>query len=226
VQTNFGSTLVARLFRRESEATSAGFGVDGWDKPGNDGRRRDTPTHLAVTKAVERMDILLRRLALAIGLVCGLLGTQGPEFAQQYRQRLAGAVDELSRVVTTFDDYAGRQNLTPGEAMRRLDESGDPLVRERGQAIAEDKVRLARLQGALAAYADTAPVRRLVGFFESFDAATARRAWSDFQPAVPTTFEALVVGLVGLALGWAAAHLVAWPARRHLARRREEMARF
>jgi Protein of unknown function (DUF2937) len=171
-------------------------------------------------------DVLLRRLALAIGLVCGLVGTQGPEFAQQYRQRLAGAVGELSRVVATFDDYAGRQNLTPDEAMRRLDESGDPLVRERGQAIAEDKVRLARLQGALAAYTDTAPVRRLVGFFESFDPTIARRAWSDFQPAVPTTFEALVVGMVGLALGWAATHLAAWPARRRLARRREEMTRF
>jgi len=170
------------------------------------------------------MDMLLRRLALAIGLLCGLLGTQAPEFAQQYRQRLAGAVDELSRVVATFDTEARSENLTSEDAMRRLDENGDPLARERGQAMAEDKVRLARLQDALAAYTDTAPVRRLVGFFESFDAATARRAWADFQPAVPTTFEALAVGLVGLASGWAGTHVVVWPARRRLARRRE-MAR-
>jgi hypothetical protein len=171
------------------------------------------------------MDLLLRRLALAIGLLFGVLATQAPEFAQQYRQRLAGAVDELSRVVATFDKEAHGENLTPDEAMRRLDENRDPLARERGQAMAEDKVRLARLQDALAAYTDTAPVRRLVGFFESFDATIARRAWSDFQPAVPTTFEALAVGLVGLALGWAATHLVVWPARRHLARRREARAR-
>jgi hypothetical protein len=171
------------------------------------------------------MDLLLRRLALATGLLFGVLATQAPEFAQQYRQRLAGAVDELSRVVATFDKDARSENLTPDEAMRRLDENGDPLARERGQAMAQDKVRLARLQDALAAYTDTAPVRRLVGFLESFDATIARRAWSDFQPAVPTTFEALVVGLVGLVLGWAGTHLVAWPARRHLARRRAEMAR-
>jgi Protein of unknown function (DUF2937) len=172
------------------------------------------------------MEMLLRRLALAIGLVCALLGTQGPEFAQQYRQRLAGAVDELSRVVGIFDKDARSENLTPDEALRRLDENGDPLARERGQAMADDKVRLARLQDALAAYTDTAPVRRLIGFFEGFDAATARRAWSDYQPAVPTTFESLAVGLVGLVLGWAATHLVAWPARRHLARRRAETARL
>jgi hypothetical protein len=193
-------------------------------------RLRPAPSDELVAALAHRRgtgaDLLLRRLALAIGLVCGLLGTQGPEFAQQYRQRLAGAVDELSRVVGTFDEYAGRQNLTPDEAMRRLGENGDPLVRERGQAIAKDKVRLARLQDALAAYAETAPIRRLVDFLGSFDAAVGRRAWSDYQPAVPTTVESLVLGLVGLALGWAGAHLVAWPARRYLARRREEMGWF
>jgi len=170
------------------------------------------------------MDMLLRRLALAVGLLCGVLATQGPEFAQQYRQRLAGEVDELSRVISTFDTEARSENLAPDEAIRRLDENADPLARERGQAMADDKVRLRRLQDALAAYTDRAPVRRLIGFFESFDAATARRAWSDFQPAVPTTFEALAVGLVGLAFGWAGTHIVIWPARRRLARRRE-MAR-
>ena len=71
------------------------------------------------------MELLLRRLALAIGLVCGLLGTQAPEFAQQYRQRLAGAVDELSRVVATFDAEARGQEPDPGR--------GDPAP---GQAMA------------------------------------------------------------------------------------------
>src|ERR1700729_2714219 len=123
--------------------------------------------------------MFLRRIALAIGLLFGLLGTQAPEFAQQYRQRLAGAVDELSRVVSTFDTEARSENLAPEEAIRRLDENTDPLARERGQAMAEDKIRLTRLQDALAAYTDTAPVRRLIGFFEGFDGATARRAWSD-----------------------------------------------
>ncbi len=170
------------------------------------------------------MDMLLRRLALAIGLLCGVLATQGPEFAQQYRQRLAGEVDELSRVVATFDAEAHSENLAPEEAIRRLDENADPLARERGQAMVDDKARLTRLQDALAAYADRAPVRRLVGFFESFDSATASRAWLDFQPAVPTTFEALAVGLVGLVFGWIATHIVVWPARRHLARRREARA--
>jgi len=166
------------------------------------------------------MELLLRRLALAVGLVCGLIGAQAPEFAQQYRQRLAGAVDELTRVVAAFDAEAKTEGLTPETAMRRLDDNADPLARERGSDMAQDKARLDRLKGALAAYAEGAPVRRLFATLETFDAATARRAWSDFQPAVPTTTEAFVVGGVAWALGWLATHLTLWPARRRAARRR------
>ena len=160
------------------------------------------------------METLIRRLALAIGLVCGLAATQAPEFAQQYRQRLAGAVDELQRVVATFDAEAQAQNLSPDDAVARLEANSDLLARERGRDMADDMARLNRLKDALAAFADGAPVRRLGAFFESFDGSTARRAWSDFQPAIPTTLESLVVGAFGLILGWAATHLAAWPARR------------
>ena len=50
-----------------------------------------------------------RRLAAAIGLLFALLGMQGPEFTQQYRQRLGGALDELKRAVSVFDADAARQ---------------------------------------------------------------------------------------------------------------------
>ena len=70
--------------------------------------------------------MFLRRIALAIGLLCGLVATQAPEFAQQYRQRLAGAVDELSRVVGIFDDDAAKRSLTPPEAITRTPEQSRP----------------------------------------------------------------------------------------------------
>ena len=164
------------------------------------------------------MDLLLRRLALAVGVLCGLAATQGPEFAQQYRQRLAGAVDELSRAVATFDAEAAAETITPDEAIRRLQDNGDLLARERGRDMADDKARLARLQDSQTAFAGGAPVRRLATFFADFDAGVARRAWGDFQPAVPTTVEAFVVGAAGWVLGWAATHLVVWPVRRRARR--------
>ena len=166
------------------------------------------------------MELLLRRLAFAVGLACGLIGTQAPEFAQQYRQRLGGAVDELSRVVSTFDAEAKAQKLTPLEAIQRLEQDPDKLAEERGRDMANDKARLVRLKEALAAFTEAGPVRRLFAAAETFDASTAGRAWSDFQPAVPTTAEALIVGAVSWALGWLLTHLAVWPARRAAARRR------
>jgi hypothetical protein len=170
------------------------------------------------------MEMLLRRLALAIGLVCGLLGTQAPEFAQQYRQRLAGAVDELCRVVSAFDAEAKAEGVSPEAAIRRLEDNSDPLAKERGRDMAQDKSRLDRLQAALAAFTGGAPVRRLFAMLATFDAPTAERAWMDFQPAVPTTVEGFVVGGAAWALGWLATHLTLWPARRRAAMRRSAVA--
>ncbi len=64
--------------------------------------------------------MFVRRLAVAIGLIAGLVGSQGPEFAQQYRQRIGGALDELKRIVAAFDDEARREGLTPPQAIMRL----------------------------------------------------------------------------------------------------------
>ena len=90
-----------------------------------------------------------RRLAAAIGLLFALIGMQGPEFTQQYRQRLGGALDELKRVVSAFDADAARQSITPVEAIARLEGNPDPLAQARGAAIENDIARRDKLQNAL-----------------------------------------------------------------------------
>ena len=55
---------------------------------------------------------------------------QWPEFSQQYRQRLGGALDELRRVVAAFEAEAASHALTPAEAVGRLKTNPDPLARE------------------------------------------------------------------------------------------------
>jgi len=89
--------------------------------------------------------MFVHRLALAIALLAGLIGSQGPEFAQQYRQRLGGAVDELNRIVAKFDAEVQRENLTPAEGLSRLDQNADPLARQRGEAMAETIDRARRV---------------------------------------------------------------------------------
>jgi hypothetical protein len=59
-----------------------------------------------------------RRLALAIAVLAGLIGSQGPEFAQQYRQRMGRALEELNRIVSEFDAEVRGQNMTRAEGLK------------------------------------------------------------------------------------------------------------
>ncbi len=163
--------------------------------------------------------MLARRLALAIGLLCGLIGAQWPEFSQQYRQRLGGALDELGRIVAAFDAEAVSRSLTRAEGIARLKGNADPLARERGAAIESDVARQARLERLLAALRDAGPLRRLIVMAGDFDPAIASRTLQDFEPAVPVTSESLIVGALALVCGWGATHLCAWSIRRRRARR-------
>ena len=171
--------------------------------------------------------MFFRRLALAIGLLFGLVGAQLPELAQQYRQRVGGALDELNRIMAQFDAEAAAQSLTRAQGIERLKENSDILAHERGVDIENDIARAARLERQLDALKNGGPLERLAVFAEDFDAPTVRRALQDFEPAVPVTAEAFVVGAISVVIGWAATHLAAWPIRRGLrarARRREARA--
>ena len=85
------------------------------------------------------------RFALAVAVLAGLIGSQAPEFAQQYRQRLGGALEELNRIIAEFEGEVRAENFTPAEGLRRLEANADPLARERGEDIAEAMDRAKRL---------------------------------------------------------------------------------
>jgi hypothetical protein len=158
--------------------------------------------------------VLTRRLAVAIGLLFALIGAQGPEFAQQYRQRLGGALDELNRMIAQFDDEAKGQSLTREQGLERLQHNGDPLAQERADAIDQDIDRAGRLTRQKQAFGEAGPLARLATLAENFDATTLSQAWRDFEPAVPVTSEAFIIGGVALVLGWSLTHIVAFPIRR------------
>ena len=163
--------------------------------------------------------MLARRLAVAIALIAGLIGSQGSEFAQQYRQRIGGALDELRRIVAEFDAEAASEGLTPSEGVRRLEADSDPLARRRGEGMQRTIERAGRLEAQLAAMASAGPLMRLYVMLEDFDPQIARRALDNYEPAAPLTFEALVAAAVAAIAGFAATHLFAWPLRRRLRHR-------
>lgn len=157
------------------------------------------------------MPTILKRLAFALGLVCAALASQAPEFAQQYRQRLGGAIDELRAIVAQFDADATGEKLTREEALARLQANADPIASKRAVAMRETLARQQRLGAQLQSFTDAGPFRRIGVMLGDVDAGIARRAWQVFEPAVPLTVEGLVSGLIGFVLGGGLLRLLIWP---------------
>jgi hypothetical protein len=158
--------------------------------------------------------MLARRLALAIAVLAGLIGSQGPEFAQQYRQRLGGALEELNRVVSEFDAEVRSQNLTRAEGLSRLEHNDDPLARERGQDMLKAIDRDQRLNEQVQAMNSAGPLMRLYVVATNFDPEIARDTLDNYEPAEPLSLGALLAGGLAALWGWAATLLIVWPFRR------------
>ena len=157
---------------------------------------------------------MTRRLALAIALIAGLIGSQAPEFAQQYRQRLGGALDELKHAVAEFESETAQKNLTPAEGVERLERNPDQLARQRGEDMAETIDRIARLEAQRQAMISAGPLRRLSVIARDFDPKIAESTLDNYEPAAPLSAEALAAAGLAAVCGWAATHLCAWPLRR------------
>ena len=155
--------------------------------------------------------MLARRLALAIAVLAGLIGSQAPEFAQQYRQRLGGALEELNRIVSEFDSEVQRQTLSRAEALKRLEDNTDPLARERGDDMDKAIERAAHLNEQIEAINSAGPLMRLYVVATNFDPEIARSTLDNYEPAGPLSVGALSSGGLDALWGSATARLVAWP---------------
>ena len=167
--------------------------------------------------------MLIRTIAIAFGLMGAVAASQLPEFLQQYRQRLGGAVDELTRVVTRFDADAAENNVTRDEALRKLAQSPDDLTRRRASDAEANIHRLQSLETQKRAMDDEDSIARVAYFLRYPDRDLTRATARDFRPAVPTTGEGLFSGSLGFIAGWGFVQLVGWPWRRWREQRTRRM---
>ncbi|HEX2553551.1 MAG TPA: DUF2937 family protein [Microvirga sp.] len=154
------------------------------------------------------MPRILRIIALGCGLAGAALASQGPEFAQQYRQRLGGAIDELTRIVTRFEGDARANGLTREDAAARLRANADDLVSRQGIAMQGNMDRLTRLQSHRRVMAEAGPFGRMALLVRDGDVDLMRGAWAEFEPALPITEEGIVAALAGFAVAWGAVLLL------------------
>jgi hypothetical protein len=85
-------------------------------------------------------------LLVAISLVFAAFFGQAPEFAQQYAQRLGGAIDELQRIVMHFDEDSRRSGYDRPGALALMGRNQEELVRDQATRMSETIDRLANLR--------------------------------------------------------------------------------
>lgn len=162
--------------------------------------------------------MLARRFAAAVGLLVAVLFSQAPEFVQQYRQRLGGAVDELKRTIAAFDAEARGQSLSRDAGIGRLNANADPLVRERGADLQADVDRERRLDAQERAFEGAGPVGSYWAFVERFDTELAGRTYAIYQPAVPVTAAGFAAAGVGFVAGYGGMRIITATFRRRRSR--------
>lgn len=160
-----------------------------------------------------------RFIILFLASLCGLILSQFPEFAQQYRQRVGGAADALSKVVIQFDDTARDAGLSRDEALRSYAKTSDDFLQKRGEDMTATIKRYEFLTAHFAQMTEAQPFERLLVFLKARDMDITKAALESYEPAVPATPEGLIFGGAGVLGGWALLSLFLSPFGRRRTRR-------
>ena len=132
-------------------------------------------------------------VAFVMGLALGFMLSQTPEFAQQYRQRLGGAIDELQRIIQLFDEDSRRSGYDRTAALRVMAGNSEQLIRDQAARMEDVIVRHDRLRAQQDAFRDGGPFVRISAFVLNFDRPLVQRTLQAYEPAVPVTMEGLLL---------------------------------
>jgi hypothetical protein len=148
-------------------------------------------------------------LLIAISVVFAALFGQAPEFAQQYTQRLGGAIDELDRIVRHFDEDSWRSGFDRPGALALMGRNQEQLVRDQATRMSDTIDRLAKLRAQQSVMNQPGSFTRVAAFANGYDQDIASRTWKNFQFAFPISVDAMLfMGagfIVSLLLLWSAA---------------------
>jgi len=145
----------------------------------------------------------MRRMIAGIGGVgLALMLSQFPEYAQQYTQRLGGAVDELRVITEDFDRAAVAGGLDRATALGRYEASNDDFLAGRGTSMTATFQRYDQLSATLARIENADAVERLQSLPAYLDTDIGRRTLESYKPAVPVTMEGILYAGGGFILGY------------------------
>jgi hypothetical protein len=145
----------------------------------------------------------MRRFVAGIGgIALAAALSQFPEYAQQYTQRLGGAVDELRVITEEFDRAAEEGGLDRTEALARFNSSNDDFLAGRGTSMSATFQRYEMLSQTLGEIQGAGPVQRLQSLPAYLDTDIGRRTLENYKPAVPVTVEGVLYAGIGFIIGY------------------------
>ena len=159
---------------------------------------------------------LPRKSFITAFALAGLATTsQAPEFAQQYSQRLGGAVEELRIVARDFDADALNSNMTRGEALEEMKGSDRQFTRDRGTSMEKTLGRFESLRIQMQAISQLPDWLRPIALTSNTDDSLMSDTWRDYKAALPLTVPGAIWGILGaLILGTFASMLSGFFRRR------------
>ena len=162
--------------------------------------------------------MFMRFIAIILAVAAGIVASQAPEFAQQYRQRLGGEIDGLARVIDNFDnDSAAAGTDRPG-GLALMARNTEPLVRDQAISMAQTIIRHERLSEQQTAFESRPPFVRLTVFVQDFDRPLVESTLRSFEPAVPATAEGVIFAAAGFLVIYVLLRVLGFlfsPRRRH-----------
>lgn len=166
-----------------------------------------------------------RMLATAMAILGGIIFSQAPEFAQQYRQRIGGALDELRAVITRFDNEATGSGLDRNKALGLYAASPEAFLRSQGDAMRYTFSRYQALEQQSRDLQEASLLAKPLVILQHPDPDLVTNTWHDFSPGIPMTLAGLAWAGVGLIVGWLAAALLGAASLRAARRRQRSRQR-
>jgi hypothetical protein len=149
----------------------------------------------SASRIVRVFDGLIDRLLCVLGAV---LFSQGPEFMQQYLQRLGGHLQEAQRQLGLFRQAASQSGQSLEQFIAETRTNSHAGVAHLSSVMNDAVDRTASLQAAHDALTQSTLWTRPFVFLQHVDPAIAQATWTAYQPAVPTTVEGLLYALSGM----------------------------
>lgn len=156
-------------------------------------------------KIFPSLGTVIDRLCIVAG---AFLGSQIPQFMQQYASRLSGHVAELQLLIDQLRKVAAHSNKSLEEYIQKFLSSSDGDFAYQGKFMQGMVVRWEELNNALTHLAQSSAWTRPLVFVKDLQSDIAHSTLTSFQPGINLSLEGLCYAGIGCLLGWAFYQLI------------------